>query len=53
MIFVDRVLADLGAPAAYCAKAKADMEAMIGHGFFEHIQLEWFVGLLGEQGLLP
>jgi len=26
---------------------------MIGHGFFEHIQLEWFVGLLGEQGLLP
>ena len=54
MIFVDRVLADLGAPAAYRAKATADIAAMIERDFFEHIQLSWFVGLLpGEQELLP
>jgi hypothetical protein len=46
MTFIDHVLADLGAPAAYRAKAKADMEAMIGLGFFEYIQLRWFISLL-------
>lgn len=46
MRFVDHVLADLGAPAVYRAKARADMEAMIGLGFFKKIQLRWFIGLL-------
>ena len=54
MTFIDHVLADLGAPVAYRAKARADMEAMIGLGFFKHIQLRWFIGLLtGEQETLP
>jgi hypothetical protein len=35
MTFIDHVLADLGAPAAYRAKVRADMEAMIGLGFFK------------------
>lgn len=47
--FIDHVLTDLGAPSAYRAKAKADMEAMIGLGFFSHIQLGWFIGLLPEE----
>lgn len=46
MSFVDHVLADLGVPAAYRAKAQADIEVMIGRGFFEHIQLERFIRLL-------
>lgn len=54
MTFIDHVLADLGAPAAYRIKAKADMEAMIGLGFFKRIQLRWFIGLLaGGQETLP
>jgi hypothetical protein len=54
MTFIDHVLADLGAPVAYRAKARADMAAMIGLGFFKHIQLRWFIGLLtGEQETLP
>ena len=44
--FVDGVLADIGASATYRAKTKADIEAMIERGHFEHIQLGWFVGLL-------
>jgi hypothetical protein len=52
--FIDHVLADLGAPAAYRAKARTNMEAMIGLGFFKHIQLRWFIRLLpGEQEALP
>jgi hypothetical protein len=54
MTFIDQVLSDLGAPAAYRAKASADMEAMIELGFFEHIHLGWFIGLPpGEQEPLP
>jgi len=47
--FVDHVLADLGASATYRAKVKADIEGMIERGYFEHIQLGWFVGLLSRE----
>ena len=47
--FIDGVLADLGASANYRAKAKADIEAMIERGYFKHIQLAWFVGLLSRE----
>jgi hypothetical protein len=54
MTFIEHVLADLGAPAAYRAKAKADMQAMIGLGFFKHLQLRWFAGFQpGEGEFLP
>ena len=52
MTFIDH--ADLGAPAAYRAKAKADMETMIGLGFFKRLQLRWLVGFQpGEGEFLP
>jgi hypothetical protein len=44
--FVDGVLVDLGVSAAYRARAMADIEAMIGAGFFEHVPLEWFAKLV-------
>lgn len=52
MSFIDHVLADLGVPAAYRAKAQADIEVMIGRGFFEHVQLEWFIRLLPTEHTL-
>jgi hypothetical protein len=38
--FVDGILDDLGASAAYRAKAIADIEAMISLGLLEHMPLE-------------
>ena len=44
--FVDGVLVDLGVSAAYRTRAVADIEAMIGAGFFEHVPLDWFAELV-------
>jgi hypothetical protein len=47
--FVDAILDDLGASAAYRAKAMADAEAMIRLGLLDHTPLEWFSAVLARR----